>query len=476
MATRAGDGTVTLRLFASRRAAARTTPHQRRRGFSPLNFSLQTTKSADVQSGAPSHVRRVVVPLLLQVLLWTALTFAFAALLIVASPIPWLNALHFSALNWMPWALLAPAVFWFSGRFPLERGHLLRSVPAHAFGCVACVTATLWLATNLNLLIPPPRLLRTPAIERGPIDHDGAHRDGFAGRDELRRNLGLTPRPERTDRAARPEQRELFNRRRSFWWPFLGTALLRVNFDAAVYLIVAIAAHALSFYRRAQDRERHAVALAAGLNRAKLEALRLQLQPHFLFNTLNAISTLVHRDATAADELISDLSELLRISLQTSEHEVSLSRELELLDRYLAIEKARLADRLRIVMDVEPAALPALVPTFLLQPIVENSIRHGIEPRLAPGTVTIRARRAGDRLELSVIDDGVGLTPARKPSAGRGIGISNTEARLRALHGEAAQLSFGTPPAGGVAVRITLPFTTVRRPESIATPAAAPAS
>jgi sensor histidine kinase YesM len=243
----------------------------------------------------------------------------------------------------------------------------------------------------------------------------------------------------------------------------LGVTLVRANFDAAVYLIVVVAAQALAFYRRAQEREQHAIALAAGLTRAKLDALRLQLQPHFLFNTLNAISTLVHRDANAADELIGDLSDLLRVSLQTSDHEVTLRQELELLDRYLAIEKTRLGSRLKVETRMDDDAGPALVPTFVLQPIVENSIRHGIEPRLAPGTIRIRAERHQRQLILTVEDNGVGRTGQ---SAGveprRGIGLANTEERLKALHGDAAQLMVTTPENGGFSVRIVLPFTTAR--------------
>ncbi len=241
--------------------------------------------------------------------------------------------------------------------------------------------------------------------------------------------------------------------------PPMNLLLLRVNFNVAVYMIVAAAAHALVFYSRAQERDRQALELAAGLNRAKLDALRLQLQPHFLFNTLNAIATLVHRDARAADNLIGDLSDLLRLSLHTTDHEVPLARELELLDRYLAIEQTRLGDRLRIVREIDSAAIGALVPTFVLQPLAENSVRHGLEPRSAPGTVTISARRDGDTLHLVVADDGVGLAAGQDASR-RGIGLANTEARLHALHGAAAKLELHTPAEGGLRVEITLPFKT----------------
>ena len=402
-------------------------------------------------------------PLVLQALLWLGLTMAFAALLMIGSSQQWPDAMRFSALNWMPWAILAPIVFWFTGRFPLERGHLLRSVPAHLIGCTACVAVTVWIAAFSFLPRPLPRIEDRPppqSVEHAALDRDAASH-GFSGpRDESRHN----PAAARADRSERFNRigREGFSRRGPFWWPFLGATLVRANFDAAVYFIVVVAAHALAFYRRAQDRERHAMALAAGLNRAKLDALRLQLQPHFLFNTLNAISTLVHRDARAADELIGDLSELLRLSLQTSDHEVPLARELELLNSYLSIEQTRLGDRLRIEREIDPAATDALVPTLALQPLVENAVRHGIEPRLAPGTITLRAQRRGHELLLSVSDDGVGLSVDQQRNGRRGIGISNTEARLRALHGDAARLELGSSAMGGVEVKITLPYVTQR--------------
>jgi sensor histidine kinase YesM len=232
---------------------------------------------------------------------------------------------------------------------------------------------------------------------------------------------------------------------------------MRINFSVAVYVIIACVAYAAASSRRAKERETQALALAAGLTRAKLDALRLQLQPHFLFNTLNAISALVHRDPRAADELIADLSELLRLSLESSVDEVPLRRELEILDRYLAIEQTRLGARLRVVRTIDPAALDVAVPTFILQPLAENAVRHGIEPRSEPGQVTVTARVVNDLLELTVADDGVGLRPAAAGSR-RGIGLTNAEERLRTLHGERARLELRSPEGGGVAVVLTLPL------------------
>ncbi len=417
------------------------------------------TKPLRVPNARSPRTTKVAAPLFIQALLWIALTLAFAALLVLAGPQPWESALRFSALNWMPWVVLAPAVFWFSGKFPLERGHLWRSVPAHLIGCALCVAITVSVAAYFTFGLRPPRPDDRPGIERSATERDFQRRALAPSPDDIHRTPTLSAaRPERPDRILRGERRDPYNRHGPFWWFFFGATLLRGNFDAAVYVLVAIAAHAMAFYRRAQEREQHAVALTVGLNRAKLDALRLQLQPHFLFNTLNAISALVHRDASAADELIGDLSELLRLSLQTTEHEVPLSRELELLDCYLAIERTRLGDRLRVVREIDPAARDAYVPTFVLQPIVENAVRHGIESRIGPGTVTITAQRTGENLRLSVRDDGAGLTAAGRGGTRRGIGLSNTEARLQALHGTAATLVVTEPESGGVDVQIILPY------------------
>lgn len=441
-----------------------------------------------VPPASPFRLLSVLMFLAAQAALWLVLALAFAALLVLAGSMPWAEAFGISALNWLPWAVLAPAVFWLSLRCPLLPGRLWRSVPIHAAACGACVFLTLGLALQTGPFgrsrregdrmdsrdAPPPGMFPRGPVKKG----DGKlRREGPMSRDLLPPGAPPDrPPPESRGGPGRGGPRggfgpdgppEGFAGHGPFggMLPPLGSMLLRVNFDLAVYLIVSAAAHALAFYRRAQERDRHALELAAGLNRAKLDALRLQLQPHFLFNTLNAIATLVHRDANAADELIGDLSELLRLSLATTDHEVPLGREIELLDRYLAIEQARLGDRLRVAREIEPATLSAFVPTFVLQPLAENAIRHGLEPRSAPVTITISARRDGDTLRLAVADDGAGLA-ANQATSRRGIGLANTEARLQALHGAAASLDLHAPVEGGLRVEITLPFRTAPRSET----------
>ena len=207
--------------------------------------------------------------------------------------------------------------------------------------------------------------------------------------------------------------------------------------------------HAIEYYRESRERELEATRLA-------LENLRAQLQPHFLFNTLQSISTLIHRDQPAADRMLTDLSELLRLSLRTTaSQEVPLRDELGFLDRYLDIMRVRFGDRLVITVDADPDVREALVPSLVLQPIVENAITHGMADRPDIGHVTVRARRNAGSLFLEVSDDGPGMT-AGTPT--NGIGLANTRERIARLYGEPAHVE--TLVNGGFTVRIRIPFRT----------------
>jgi sensor histidine kinase YesM len=237
---------------------------------------------------------------------------------------------------------------------------------------------------------------------------------------------------------------------------FLNRLVIHSRFNIPIYWAIVSIVHALAYYTRSQERERKALELENRLADAKLQALRMQLHPHFLFNTLNAISTLVHKDPQAADEMIGNLSELLRATLDTTEQEIPLRQELGLLERYLEIQQARFGERLRIEKEIEPAALEGRVPTLILQPLVENAIRHGIEPQPGPGVVGIRAQRNGERLELAVRDSGTGIKASAK--APEGIGLANTKARLQQLYGQSARLVLNRAAKGGCSVEIELPF------------------
>jgi LytS/YehU family sensor histidine kinase len=237
----------------------------------------------------------------------------------------------------------------------------------------------------------------------------------------------------------------------------LNQYLLVLAFRLPVYLAIISVAHALYFYRRSQARERHGLELEAGLAKARLEALQMQLQPHFLFNSLNAIAALIHKDPDAADEMVAALSDFLRLTLENrTAQELPLRRELEFVERYLAIEKVRFGERLQFVIDTPSDTLLALVPALVLQPLVENAVRHGLEPKMGGGSLTITARRSDEELVLTVEDNGAGFH-GKTPS--EGIGLVNTRARLGELYGDAARLEMRN--GDGVEVRITLPYHTV---------------
>ncbi|MFL5582298.1 MAG: sensor histidine kinase [Gemmatimonadaceae bacterium] len=195
--------------------------------------------------------------------------------------------------------------------------------------------------------------------------------------------------------------------------------------------------------------------LEAELARAELQRLKLQLHPHFLFNTLNAITALIAVDPSKAEQMVAGLSHLLRLSLRSAtEPEVSLERELEVLGHYTAIQQIRFQDRLTVHVQATPEARGALVPALVLQPLVENAIKHGITPRAAPGRVEVHAERWNDMLRLRVSDDGVGTRGAPAD----GIGLANTRARLRTMYGERHRFVAGGSLEGGFAVEMEIPF------------------
>jgi two-component sensor histidine kinase len=227
------------------------------------------------------------------------------------------------------------------------------------------------------------------------------------------------------------------------------------HFGLLVYAAIIGIHEVVIAYR---NQEVRASQLEARLAEAQLEALKMQLNPHFLFNTLHAISALMHKDVRVADRMIARLSEFLRMSLESGNvQEVTLKRELEFLERYLEIEKIRFPDRLVVEMSIDPETLDARVPNLVLQPLVENAIRHGISKRRGAGRIEIRARRLGESLELRVLDDGAGLGE----SAGgvrEGIGLSNTRLRLEQLYGERQTFTAGGRSEGGFEAALSIPF------------------
>ena len=220
--------------------------------------------------------------------------------------------------------------------------------------------------------------------------------------------------------------------------------------DMLAYWAAVGVIHAIEYYVQTAR-------LDGALRAAELENLRAQLQPHFLFNTLQSISTLIHRDQPAADRMLTDLSGLLRLSLRnTATQEVSLREELSFLELYLAIMRVRFGDRLVIAVDAPESLMDARVPSLVLQPIVENAIRHGMADRPDIGHVTVRATRDGDVLRLEVTDDGPGL--ASMPTSGNGIGLGNTRERIARLYGNEGKVVILDAQDGGLNVQLTVPL------------------
>jgi two-component system LytT family sensor kinase len=223
---------------------------------------------------------------------------------------------------------------------------------------------------------------------------------------------------------------------------------------------LVVVSHAYDYYVLSVEREKRAAQLQVQLTEARLEALRTQIRPHFLFNTLNAITVLVDENPAAAKRTLAQLSELLRLTLENVHtQEVPLRREMEFLDHYLLIQQTRYGDRLSVRKAIGPDALDASVPYLVLQPLVENALKHGIDSLPGPGTITISARREGAKLVLGVLDAGEGRRNAAQGGQGMGIGLSNTGARLRQLYGADHSVSIGPAPGGnGTNVVVTLPF------------------
>jgi two-component system LytT family sensor kinase len=235
------------------------------------------------------------------------------------------------------------------------------------------------------------------------------------------------------------------------------------DYGALIYWLILLITYAFEYYRRYREGEIRTSRLGGQLAQAQLEALKMQLQPHFLFNTLNSISALLHKNVDAADTMIARLGDFLRLTLENAgTHEVSLQEELEFLKCYLAIERIRFQDRLMIRISAEPESLEARIPNLILQPIVENAIRHGIAPRSVQGLIEVRARRQDGLLQVQVSDNGPGL-PTNGNSSGmlrEGLGLANTQARLQQLYGSDHRLDLDNAPEGGLTVILEIPFKT----------------
>jgi LytS/YehU family sensor histidine kinase len=239
--------------------------------------------------------------------------------------------------------------------------------------------------------------------------------------------------------------------------------LMQLDWMIATYFFLVGLGHAVEYWHEAEERAVNSERLQRQLAEAQLRALERQLHPHFLFNTLHTVSALMRSDVDAADDIIDRLSDLLRLSLRQRGQEVTVRDELELLRKYLDIEQMRFRDRLAVSVDIAEETLDAMVPHFVLQPIVENAVRHGIAPRARAGRVDIRALHDSGDLRLEVYDTGDGVPETQLVALNHGIGLGNTRARLEHLYGASQRLMCENVAGGGFRVSITIPFRTERR-------------
>ena len=339
---------------------------------------------------------------------WTLVAMLFAgqawfAAQVRGEPLAWARASTIWLVWAAAWAALTPIALRLEARFPLQRPHILAALAVHGVASATCALV------NLALFA-----LAAPVIGATQVE---------------------------------PTWFGTFSR-------LLGTTFL---LNLPVYWLIVAAAHVERLARTAREKDRRRLRLEAQLADARLQALRTQLQPHFLFNALNTISVLMHEDADAADRILLQLSALLRRSLDSTEaHEVSLGEEVGFLESYLEIEQARFGGRLSYRILIPDQLLEARVPNLILQPLVENALRHGLATRAGPGRVEIKADRHGDSLLLCVVDDGRGLPPATTER----VGLANTRARLRLLYADRQRFEVRNSDDGGVVAEIELPWHT----------------
>jgi two-component system LytT family sensor kinase len=355
--------------------------------------------------------RRVSVRLILGVAtilgIFSALqAYNYVALFEERVPKMWYLLLALNMTYWYAWAALVPGMLAVARRFPFERQRWRRAAAVHAGGVVVFVLVHAVLTVSI--------------------------REALA----IRFGISLG----------------------SWWSEFQRLFFLNFDWEMMTYWTVVGLSHAIDYHKEAQERALAAAHLETALAEAQLQALQRQLHPHFLFNTLHTISALMHRDTEAADAMLARLSDLLRLTLdRLGVQEVPLKEELDFLEKYLEIERTRFGDRLIVDMQIEAEALDVPVPNLVLQPLVENAIRHGIGPRLGGGRVQIVARRMGDRLWMMVRDNGAGLPKAKLDAFNHGVGLSNTRSRLQHLYPGNHRFEFHEPSDGGLAVTIEIP-------------------
>jgi len=349
-------------------------------------------------------------------LCWAIIGAFFAGRNIVSAvsrgaPIAWAPGVCFEMIYWLIWGLYTPVIFWFAGRYRIQDRHRKWGV-LRLFG--------------FGLLVAPLQVMLEAAINN-LIAWRALHHPT----EEILRRVALMPR----------------------------IILIESFTGLATYAVIVGVFYAFDYYQKYRERELRAAQLEGRLAQAELQNLKTQLQPHFLFNTLHAISVLMQENVPAANRMLVRLSELLRMTLESAgAQEVTLKQEMEFAQRYLEIEQTRFQDRLSVKTEVDTAALDARVPSLLLQPLVENALRHGISRRAGAGLLEICAQREGDNLRLQVRDNGPGLQTDANGVMVKGVGLSNTRARLNQLYGSAHSFEIGNAEGGGVLVTVTIPF------------------
>lgn len=308
--------------------------------------------------------------------------------------VSWAVAITLGMTEWYLWALLTAPIVWLARRFRLARGRWLTSLAVHVPACFVCAVAT--------------RI----AEARAASSLTGLMRVPYS--------------------------------------------FVQIQLSFLTYWAIVGVTYGIEQYDEARARQLRAAQLETELAHAQVQSLRMQLHPHFLFNTLNAISALMREDVEAADVMMARLGDLLRVTLASAETpEVAVRQELEFVQMYLDIQRARVGDRLTTRITAASDVRDLAVPTLLLQPIVENAVRHGAGAHSGPATIDVRARRERDVLVIEVEDDG----PGPPPQVTFGHGLTNTRLRLAAAHGSRGTLEISRGHGGGAIVRLSLPAT-----------------
>ena len=343
---------------------------------------------------------------------WTLFALFFASQFALQNqlspnPVPFWRILTWQLVSGYIWFAISPVILYLARRFPFDDGRWKTSVPVHLVACVAIALA--------QLLI-----------------------DAFV----------LT-------RLGYPSNRVFPN----FFEAYKFFVVVNLHLSILIYMGVVAIWSTYSYYQKYRERELHSSQLEARLAQSRLQVLKMQLHPHFLFNTLNAISELIYKDPESADRMLTDLSDLLRLSFENLEvQEIPLKQELEFLEKYLEIEQMRFHDRLTVEMHISPDALDATVPNMILQPLVENAIKHGIAPRSSGGRIDIDASRSNGHLEITVRDDGLGVPFGDFENLPQGVGLTNTRRRLQHLYGDKHTFGLSSIDNGGLAVNLVIPF------------------